>query len=62
MQAALCHGKVVRMLTRTLGAAPTQRARAAALSALQVRRALEGPGRWDAAGAGGFRAMGALGA
>lgn len=62
VQAALCHGKVVRMLTRTLGAAPTQRARAAALSALQVRRAREGPGRWDAAGAGGFRAMGALGA
>lgn len=36
VQAALCHGKVVRMLCKTLGAAPTARARGAALSALQV--------------------------
>ncbi|EFN51629.1 hypothetical protein CHLNCDRAFT_140051 [Chlorella variabilis] len=36
VQAALCHGKVVRMLCKTLGSAPTPRARAAALSALQA--------------------------
>lgn len=37
LQAALCHSKVVRMLCKTLEAAPTPRARGAALSALQVR-------------------------